>query len=184
MSYLTQKSKWTKWKLATRMSNYMEKTGKYSPMNELEYIFLKELYMYLTKQEMSKEFRKQLYLNYIKLINLGYWCNRTDLNHDMIGIIYKQCQLIIEAQYTGPITFIMLNDKWHYHKLLQVVDLIYNWSINPQFYGYATEKEFFKDMDFLRKQYTENKIDIYDAVAKWPREFRKRFQREKTKEKK
>jgi len=179
MSHSTQKSKWTKWRLATRMANYMERTGKYSPMNKLEYIFLKELYMYLTKQKLSKEFKKQLYSNYIKLINLGYWCNRADLNKEMQDIIYLQYQIILEAQYTGPVTFIMLNDKWHYHKMHQVLELIYNWSINPQYYGYASEKEFFEDMNFLRKQFTENKIDIYAAVDKWPREFRKRFQREK-----
>jgi hypothetical protein len=172
------KNKWSRWKLAARMANYMEKNGKFSPMNELEYIFLKELYMYLTKQEMSTDFKKQLYTDYIKLINLAYWCNRTDLNREMIDIIYKQCQLIVEGQYKGPLTFIMLNNKWHYQKFMQVLDLLYNWSINPQYYGYASEKEFFNDMDFLRKQFTENKIDIYAAVDKWPREFRKRFQRE------
>jgi hypothetical protein len=167
-----------KWRLRARMQNYIDRNQKFSPLNKAEYIFLKELYWYLTKQQMSKEFKKQLYENYIKIINLGYWCNRTDLNYDMIDTIYIQCQLILEDQYNGPATFILLNDSKHYQKLLQVIDLIYTWSINPLYYGYASEKEFFEDMDFLRKQFTENKVDIYAAVDKWPREFRKRFQRE------
>jgi hypothetical protein len=167
-----------KWRLRKRMQNYIDRNGKYSPMNRLEYVFLKELYWYLTKQQMSSDFKKQLYENYIKLINLGYFCNRSDLNLEMMEIIHLQCQLILEENYSGPMTFIMLNNNWHYEKMLQIIDLIYNWSINPQYYGYASEKEFFNDMDFLRKQFTENKVDIYSAVDKWPREFRKRFQRE------
>jgi len=168
---------WTKWKLETRMSKYIERTGKYSPMNELEYIFLKELYMYLTKQEMSKEFKKQLYTNYIKLVNLSYWCNCSEPNPEMQKIIYKQCNIILDWQYIGPFTFIMLNNNWHYEKMKQVIDLLYNWSINPHYYGYASEKEFFNNMNFLRKQFTENKVDLYAAVDKWPKEFRKRFHR-------
>ena len=171
------KTKWTYWNLKSKMLNYYERNHKYSPLNFLEYNFLKLLYFYLTKQVMSVETKDTLYDNYIRIINLGYWCNRSDLNREMIDVIYKQCNIILEQQYSGPLTFIMLNNHQHYKKMKQVIELMHNWSINPQFYGYASKNEFFKDIDFLRKQFTENKIDIYSAVDKWPKEFKKRFNR-------
>jgi hypothetical protein len=70
-----------------------------------------------------------------------------------------------------------MNSRWHYLKMLDIIKLIKNWGLNPLYYGYASQKEFFDDIDFLRKIFSENKIDIHSAVGKWPRKFRKRFGR-------
>jgi len=169
--------KYTRWQLISRMSNYLERNKKLSPLNTLEYIFIRSVYRYLTKQEQSKEEKNKLYKNYIELINICYFPNREEICRDWIEIIYRQCNILLDRDYYGPLTFITLNDHWHYKKMQQVLDLIKIWSENPLYYGYASKEEFFRTMDFLRKQFNSQKIDMYNAVGKWPRKFRKRFQR-------
>lgn len=169
--------KYTKWKLTARLANYVKRNNKLSPLYQKEYLFLKHLYWYLTRQDQGKDFRKELYEEYINLINICYFPNKEDFSLDWAEVIYYQCNILIDREYQSPITFIMLNDSRHYLKLKQTVELIYNWSQNPLYCGYASEKEFYKDIDFLRKQFSKDKIDMYEAVGKWPRKFRKRFAR-------
>jgi hypothetical protein len=90
---------------------------------------------------------------------------------------YKHMQIIIESEYNSPRTFILLNTTGHYLKMCQSIEFLHAWSINPQYYGYASEKEFWETMDFMRQQFTENKVDMYAAVGKWPKKFRTRFER-------
>jgi hypothetical protein len=168
---------YTKWQLTKKMANYLQRNQKMSPLNTLEYIFLRDLYRYLTKQEVGSDFRLNLYNNYIKLINTCYFPNREDISKEWVEIIYKQCLILLDREMESHRTFIYLNSWNHYQKMIQVLDLIKNWSLNPLYYGYASKKEFFEDIDFLRKIFSENKIDIYSAVGKWPKKFRKRFER-------
>lgn len=134
-------------------------------------------YQYLTKQVQTKEFKHQIYLDYIKLINVCHFPNREEVSLTWINIIHKQCCILLDRDHTNPSTFVLLNNEWHWLKMHQVVDLIKIWSINPLYHGYASESEFFEVMDFLRKQFNDHQINIYKAVGKWPRKFRKRFQR-------
>lgn len=165
------------WALSKRMQNYYIRNKKMSPMHQLNFTFLKRLYMYLTKQELSKDFKKDIYDNYIQLVNSTYFPNRSDTNKNMHTVIYRMQRCIIDNEYKGPLTFILLNSEQHYLKLIQAVNLIYVWSTNPEYYGYANEKEFWETMEFLRKQFSENEVDMYAAVGKWPRKFRQRFKR-------
>jgi hypothetical protein len=169
--------KHTRWQLVKRMANYLDKNKKLSPLNNLEYVFLRDMYWYLTKQELSQEHKKRLYKNYIELINICHFPNCEEISLNWVEIIYTQCKILLDRDYSGPRTFIVLNDNWHWGKMHQVLDLIKLWSVNPLYYGYASEKEFFIVIDFLRKQFNEQRRNIYHEVGKWPREFRKRFGR-------
>lgn len=169
--------RYTTWKLTARMANYIHRTGTLSPLNTLEYVFMRSLYRYVTKQDQSKEEKERLYKNYIELINICHFPNREDICPDWVEIIYRQCNILLDRDFSGPRTFMILNDEWHWAKMHQVLDLMKIWSLNPLYYGHASHEEFFKAMDFLRKQFNENKADLYANVGKWPRKFRKRFQR-------
>ena len=169
--------KYSRFKLQTRMNNYYERNRKLSPLNRLEHSFLKNLYLYLTKQEAGDEFRLELYNDYIRLINVCYFPNREDISRECADVIYIQCNILLDREMVGPLTFIYLNSWNHYQKMKQVIDLIKNWSLNPLYYGHATYKELFEDMDFLRKQFNRYRIDMHADVGKWPRKFRKRFNR-------
>jgi len=167
----------SKRKLRKRMLDYAERTKKFSPLNQLEYNFLKGLYQYLTKQYQTPEQKKELYNNYTLLIDKGYSFNRETPDPDILEIIYLQLKLILENEYKGPLTFITLNNNWHYERMNHIIDLIYTWSLSPGYYGYASENEFFDLVDFMRKEFNNNRVDITKAVGKYPRKLRKRFNR-------
>ena len=160
------------------MQNYTIRNKKLSPIHRLEFGFLKRLYWYLTKQKTDLEFKDNLYKNYTDIVNLSYFPNREDQNPKMQETVYLQSKIILEDEYQGPRSFILLNNSIHYNKMQQTIDLIYRWGINPEYHGYASEKEFWETMEFLRTQFNENKIDMYAAVGKWPRKFRTRFKRQ------
>lgn len=175
------KKKCTKWNLTARTANYIERNGKMSPLVEKEYIFLKGLYMYLTKQVLTQEFKNNLYKNYTELVDACFFPNRDSINKEMVECLYQLALIILEREKAGPVTFISLNLESHYKKMYKIIDLLRAWSINPQYYGHASEKEFWESIDFLRKLFNEDKIDIYYQTGKWPKKFRKRFQRENIK---
>jgi hypothetical protein len=156
------------------MAKYLERNETLPPLNKLEYRFISNLYRYLTRQESGDDFRRQLYDDYIKLINICYFPNREDISQEWIDVIYTQCNILIDRDYLGPWTFIILNNSSHYRKIKQVLELIKNWSENPLYYGYAAMNEFFIVLDFLRKRFDSDKINIQDEVGKWPRQLRKR----------
>ncbi len=131
-------------------------------------------YLYLTKQELGKDFKDELYKRYSRLVNVCYFPNREVICPDTVETIHAQMNILLDRDYSSPLTFINLNDSWHYSKMKQVVELLRIWNLNSFYYGYADQKEFFESMDFLRKQFNSQKIDIYAAVGKWPRKFRKR----------
>ena len=164
--------KYSKWQLTKRMANYIEKNKKLSPLNQLEYQFLRKIYWYLTKFKTDKEFKKDFYDIYIKLINLMHWCNREEINPEMLNIIFLQLEILLDRDFSGPYTFITLNNVSDYKEIKTVLKALKIWSLNPIYYGYASEKEFFSAMDILRKRI--KKQDLYYQVGKWPREFRLR----------
>jgi len=166
-------------KLKKRMIDYSDRTGKFSPLNQLEYNFLKMLYMFLTKQYQSPDSKHRLYEAYIKLVDVTYFPNRSTPNPELIDIIYKQFQIILDNEYKGPYTFILLNSELHYQKMFRVLKLIKNWQQNPDYYGFATEKEFYDLLFFIRRIFSKDKynIDIEKAVGKWPKKLRQRFNR-------
>jgi hypothetical protein len=170
--------KYTTWKLTARMANYIHKNGTMSPLNRLEYVFLRRLYRYVTKQHQEPGEKDRLYKNYIELINICYFPNREEICPDMVEIVYKQCNILLDRDFSGPRTFMILNDEWHWIKMHQIVDLMKAWSLNPLYHGYACKPQFFEAMGFLRKQFNENQQDMYANVGKWPRKFRKRFNRD------
>lgn len=165
------------------MSNYYERTGRLSPLNQLEYNFLRDLYLYLTRQENGDEFRMNLYNSYTRLINICYFPNLTSIDKKKVDIIHQQCLILLRREMLTNWSFIYLNRCDHYQKMVQVIELLKNWSLNPLYYGYASYKEFFEGIDFLRKQFNQYKIDMHADVGKWPRRFRKRFHRKEGKEK-
>jgi len=165
-----------KFKMNARLQNYIDRNKKRTPIMEMEYIFLKELYMYLTKQVLTKEFKDNLYTNYTKLVDVCYFPNRDSVDPTMVHCLYIMANVILDREEVGPYTFILLNNKEHHKKMREVLDLLRNWSLNPEWYGFASEKEFWESMEFLRKQF--QKPDIYYEVGKWPKKFRKRRGRE------
>lgn len=169
---------YTKRELSKRMQNYTERNQKRNSLHVHEYMFLKHLYMYLTKQQTSTEFKDELYLLYIKIVNLSFFPNRKEPSPRLQDAFYKHMQIILETEYGSPWTFILLNTDGHYQKMLQSVEFLHTWAMNPQYYGYASENEFWDTMEFMRKQFTENKVDMYNATGKWPKQIRNRFQRE------
>jgi len=165
-----------RWSLSRRFQNYTIRNHKLSPMNRLEFQFMKRLYWYFTKQYNSTtpEFREYLYNDYIQLVNLTYKFNRVDQSPLMQDIIIEQLEIILEAEASGPRSFILLNFDDHVQKMRKAIKLFSVWFRNPDYYGYASEKEFFEAMDFLRKEFNRENIDIHDAVGKWPKKFRQR----------
>ena len=145
-------------------------------MNRLEFSFLKSLYWYFTKQYNSTtpEFKEQLYNNYIRLINLTYKFNRADQNPLMQDVILEQLSIILDSETTGPRSFIMLNFEEHVKKMRRAIKMFGVWFKNPDYHGYASEKEFFEAIDFLRKEFNRDDIDQYKAIGKWPKKFRQR----------
>ncbi len=168
---------YTRRELSKRMQNYYIRTGQYSGLTQLEYIFLKHLYMYLTKQQTSMEFKEELYTIYTKLIDITYSMNRPEPCPRLQDAIYKHLDIILESEYHGPVTFIMLNSTEHYKKMQKAIRMLKVWGTNPLYSGYASEDEFWEAMNFLRKQFSYSEINFYNEVGKWPRKFRKRFRR-------
>ncbi len=97
---------------------------------------------------------------------------------DWVNIIYDGINLIIDREYSGPRSFIILNDRWHYLHLRKAIDYIKEFSEDPQYYSFADFGEFYTVVDLLRTEFNHHKIDIPSAVGKWPRKDRKRFGRE------
>ena len=167
-----------KWFLSRRMQNYNIKNGHRSPITSLEFNFLKSLYWYLTKQHQSTslEFKKDLYTSYVDIVNLSYKFNRSDPDPNMQETIHLQMKIILDNETKGPRSFILLNNEFHIERMNVVLELLYRWFTNPNYYGYASENEFWTAMEFLRSRF--EKIDLEDAVGKFPRKFRERFNRE------
>jgi len=165
-------------KISARMRNYSHRTGKFSPLNQLQYMFLKGLYQYLTRQHQTSEQKEAMYTNYTAIVDKGYFPNRETPNPQMLEIMYLQMQLILENEYKGQYTFILLNNSWHYQKMGYVLNMIYTWSLSPSYYGYASEEEFWELMNFIRKQFSNNEVDLVEAVGKYPKKLRRRFGRE------
>lgn len=171
---------YTERELSKRMQDYLSRNGKRSQLHILEYVFLKHLYMYLTKQQLSAEFKEELYTMYVELINLMSFPNRKGPSRRIQDAIHKHLKIILESEYNGPWTFILLNNTSHYKRMLRALDLLRTWSEHPEFYGYASEKEFWEAMEFMRKEFNDDVIDIHHAVGKYPRKFRKRFARSRS----
>jgi hypothetical protein len=164
--------------LKTRMLRYLERNGKNSPLVEKEYIFLKYLYMYLTKQILDKESKKLLFKYYTDLVNLCYFPNLEDINKKMVYVIHLQCIIILEDQVKTPITFLQLNKESHKKKMEFILDLFENWALNDKKGNFMNEKEFWENLKFMRDQFNKDKIDIYYQIGKWPKKLRKRFNRQ------
>jgi hypothetical protein len=171
---LTPNQKLKKWKLNARFLNKLNRIRSMPPLYKKEYVFLKELYMYLSKQVLTQEFKDNLYINYTELVDTCYFPNRETICFPMVETLYLQGLNILEREYNGPVTFIILNNENHYLKMRKILELLYNWSLNPEYYGFASEPEFWEAMEFLRKEFNKTKIDIEYQVGKWPRKFRKR----------
>jgi hypothetical protein len=164
------------WKLSSKMQNYVVRNHKLSPMTRLEFQFLKRLYWYMTKQYSSttKEFKEEIYKDYINIVNLTYKFNRIDQNPLMQETIIMQLRILLNNEISGPRSFIMLNFEGHVQKMKKTIDLFEIWFMNPDYHGYASENEFWEAMDFLRKQFNQDDIDIYKVIGKWPKKFRSR----------
>ena len=166
-----------KYKLYSKLINYLDRNHKLSPLNKVEYLFLKKLYWYLTKQVQTQESKEELYYLYQKLFNVCFFPNRETININMVNIIYTQCQILLEREYKSPWSFIILNKQSHYQKLQNILLLLKNWTINEKRGPYMDEKEFWENMEFLRKEFNSDRIDIHYEVGKWPKKLRKRFNR-------
>jgi hypothetical protein len=110
-------------------------------------------------------------------MDLCFFPNRDSINPEMVETIYLQCLILLERDFSGPKTFILLNKDWHYYKMRSILELFYNWALNEEKGHYLDEKEFWETMEFIRKEFNKETIDIYYEVGKWPKKLRKRFQR-------
>ena len=166
-----------KWCLTKRMANYIERNKKLSPLNRLEYIFLRDLYRYLTKQILNQESKKRLYMYYIRLVDLCYFPNRPNFNKKIADVIYMQCLILLERDFNSEYTFILLNDFRHFQKIQKTLELLYNWAYSEDKGHFLSEREFWENMEFIRKEFNSEKIDLNYQVGKWPKKLRKRFWR-------
>jgi hypothetical protein len=161
-----------KWALNTKMNNYFERNKKLSPLNQLEYMFLKHLYWYLSKQVLTEEIRQQTYKEYSKLMDLCFYPNQATINARMVDIIYLQCLNLLEREKHGAYSFILLNDEKHYLGMKKAIELFYNQALNKQDGHILDWKEFWENMKFIRKQFQA--LDFNYQIGKWPKKLRKR----------
>ena len=84
---------------------------------------------------------------------------------------------LLDVDFSSNRTFITLNNVDHYLGMQQVLAMLYTWSRNPLYYGYASEEEFYRSIEFMRKAFTGKHIDLFEEVGKWPRNLRRRFAR-------
>ena len=166
------------WYLSNKLNNYIQRNKKYPPLARLEYYFLRDLYRYLTKQILRDQDKQRIFDEYQKLVNICYFPNKPEIDKTKINLIYNLSILLIERDYSGPYTFIQLNDNRHYKKLIEVIELFYNWAINDNKGNYMNQKEFWENMEFIRNEFNKFNIDLNYQVGKWPRNLRKRFNRE------
>ncbi len=144
----------------------------------MEYKFLKAMYQYLTKQDTSLAFKNKLFSDYSSLVNVTFSGNREEPSKKIYDVIEKQMQVLLEAEYTSCCTFMAMNNEWHYQRMQRVIKIFRYWGEDPEYYGYADYGEFFYAIDAIRKQFNSHKIDIPFMVGKYPKENRKRFERE------
>ena len=164
-------------KLNARMANYLHRNNKLSPLHRKEYLFLKNLYIYLTKQITNQKFKEQLYQEYTELIDILYFPNRDSVCPEMAETIYLDFKNLLYREMTSKYTFIQLNSIKHYQHMLKIVELIYNWTLNEDKGSFMDPDEFQETIDFLRKEFNKDKMDLNYYTGKWPKKFRKRFKR-------
>ncbi len=123
------------------------------------------------------ESKEKLYKNYIDLINVCYFPNKEELDHDRLRIIIIQLQMLLDREYSSNITFIAQNNTDHYKIMHTVIDTLALWSRDASLYGYASEEEFYKTMNIFRRQFDKYTIDVIKSVGKYPKESRERFSR-------
>ncbi len=131
---------------------------------------MNQIYQYLTRQTNSKE----VYDTYIDLTNKCYFPNREVICHDWVHLFCDQMRVLLDRDYSSPMTFIILNDGKHFKKMHQIIDIIELWNTDPTFHDFADQEEFFEILNAIRKQFNIIKIDIPSAVGKWPRKDRTR----------
>lgn len=138
------------------------------------------MYFICTKQVSPndiKEFRDKMYNNYTKIVNLTYKWNREDPDPNIQRLVIDSMRLILRNEYSGPLTFIELNQTSHYKKMHNVITTFETWFTNKDYLGYASRSEFDEAVDTIRKEFNKDQVDFFSAVGKWPRKFRRRFDR-------
>jgi hypothetical protein len=169
--------KYTKKELHKRSVSFYKRTGKFRPLDAKIYVFIKQMYWYLTKQELGAEFEYNLYRNYIELVDTTYKFNRETPDPNAIDMLYLRSKIILENEYSSPWTFILLNNSWHYYKMHDILDILYSISKNFIYYGHLDRKEFYDILVVLRTSFSQHRVDIQTAVGKYPRKIKSRFNR-------
>jgi len=161
-------------KLNKKTYDYYNRNDKFPITYTKVYGFLRGLYTWLTKKDISIGFREDLYKRYTDIINMYYSFNRASPNKKMIDIIYAFSQNIIYNETHSNLTFIYLNDKLHVQKMKHIVDLIHNWSINEDYFGYASYNEFYNTLEPLRMYFNQDIHHQAYNIGKLPKALRQR----------
>lgn len=154
-----------------------------SPLTRQTYAFTKMIYQYLTRQQTGKDFRESIYLEYTKLMDICYSVNKAEMSDEWVSTVFNLIDFVIDREYSGPVTFILLNDNNHYLELKRAMEFLRYYNTAP-YYNYADFDEFYIVMDHFRKQFDNYPIDTPSAVGKFMRKDRVRFNREPNKKKK
>jgi len=143
---------------------------------------LTQTYQYLTRQKIGIEFREDLYLTYIKLVNRCYGINQEDINQDLLKIVSTQLSILLDRDYASPSSFIILNNYKHYELMQQIIEVFDAFSLQ-EYYNFANQEEFYSTLDIYRKRFSQVKINtsvIEKAVGKVSKKSMKRFNHRET----
>ena len=148
------------WWTGNKTSNYIEKNKRLSEIDNLIYLFLKDLYYYLIDQNNETPDYK-LYLKYINLINISLCNNREEPSQKILDIFLYKAMYILKREQ-GPQGFILVGLEPHLRFMKEAILKIRSIS-SPEFYGFATQEEFTNTIKAFKIKLKEK--DYYEKIS-------------------
>ncbi len=139
------------------------------------------MYQYLTKEKTGLAFSDELYKTYTELVNRCYGINQPEINLDMIEIVKTQMHILLDRDYNSNTSFITMNNSDHYDLMNSIIEVFGAFS-QKEFYGYASQVEFYDTLDLYRKRFNQLKLNalvIATAVGKNSKKTMQRFNHER-----
>ncbi len=128
---------------------YLRQNKKLSRLDTRIYYFLKSLYEYFISPRIDKKETKGLYEKYINLINFSFGLNGEEPREDLLEEIFSRMVYLLEREYSGPRTFILLNNHRHYELLRKAINDLQDLSA-PEYSGYAEYDEFVTKINIIK----------------------------------
>ena len=162
-------------KIHKRAQQYFQRTKRLPKLYNRFYIFLREVYWYMTGFNSGDASRSNVYDTYISIVNLGLISNQESIDPNKYKLALAITDFLIKRESKSNFTFITLNNSTHIELMHKFSYEVITQSMTLDYLSYV---EFYTILEKYRKIFYKNRINLFKESSKIQLKDLVRFSRE------